>query len=241
MTDLELNLQKCDPDPRDYVYDNELMTPRAVTYMCEGLSPVRNQGSQGTCAAQVACCMKEYQERRNVNFIGYFSPQFLYNIRPRKNDPGMNSREIMDLLRRIGVVPEAQYLYGRDDIPSADLIERAGNYRIKSYARILDINSARNALRLNGPLFISFPVYNHSVKMWHKTGYRLGGHAMTIIGYNKRGFIIRNSWGRDWGNKGNCIYPYDEFGMHWEIWTAVDDENSFVIKDTKKMCMCSLI
>jgi C1A family cysteine protease len=36
---------------------------------------------------------------------------------------------------------------------------------------------------------------------------------MCIIGYNddKKCFIVRNSWGKDWGDKGNCYMPYDYF------------------------------
>ena len=29
-----------------------------------------------------------------------------------------------------------------------------------------------------------------------------GGHAVSIVGYNEIGLIIRNSWGADWGDKG---------------------------------------
>ena len=37
----------------------------------------------------------------------------------------------------------------------------------------------------------------------------LGGHAVCLAGYEKRGFIMRNSWGTDWGMSGYCILPYD--------------------------------
>ena len=31
------------------------------------------------------------------------------------------------------------------------------------------------------------------------------GHAMLIVGYNKDGFIVRNSWGPAWGDQGYCV------------------------------------
>ena len=34
----------------------------------------RDQGSQGTCAAQTAAAMKEYQEKKDINF------QFIHNL-----------------------------------------------------------------------------------------------------------------------------------------------------------------
>ena len=45
------------------------------------LPMVRNQGSQGSCAAQSAACMKEYQENVDNNITEHFSPQFVYNNR----------------------------------------------------------------------------------------------------------------------------------------------------------------
>mmetsp|Transcript_2700 Transcript_2700/g.6842 ORF Transcript_2700/g.6842 Transcript_2700/m.6842 type:complete len:93 (+) Transcript_2700:1-279(+) len=53
-----------------------------------------------------------------------------------------------------------------------------------------------------------------------KTGYMtmpqisdslLGGHAVMAVGYDdkKRHFIVRNSWGQEWGDKGYFYMPYD--------------------------------
>jgi hypothetical protein len=38
-----------------------------------------------------------------------------------------------------------------------------------------------------------------------------GGHAMLAVGYSDkdRVFIVRNSWGEGWGDKGYCYIPYD--------------------------------
>ena len=72
---------------------------------------------------------------------------------------------------------------------------------------------------------IGFPVYNNTPQMWKKreNEQMKGGHAMTVIGYNQEGFIIRNSWGDTWGLNGYCVYPYRDWGSHWEIWTTIDD------------------
>lgn len=53
-----------------------------------------------------------------------------------------------------------------------------------------------------------------------------GGHAMTVVGYNAEGFIVRNSWGAGWNDDGHCVWPYADFGKHWEIWTAIDELGS---------------
>jgi len=36
-----------------------------------------------------------------------------------------------------------------------------------------------------------------------------GGHAVAIVGYGKDGFLIKNSWGPDWGDKGYAWISYD--------------------------------
>jgi len=38
----------------------------------------------------------------------------------------------------------------------------------------------------------------------------VGGHAVLAVGYNdaKQVFVIRNSWGSDWGQKGHFTIPY---------------------------------
>ena len=81
------------------------------------LMPVRNQGSQGTCYALSAACMKECQEVKDRGFSGYFSPQFLYNHRcnlyddDTTNDDGMYGRDVMKLLQKVGICEENDYPY----------------------------------------------------------------------------------------------------------------------------------
>ncbi|MCK6544944.1 hypothetical protein L6R52_03695 [Myxococcota bacterium] len=36
-----------------------------------------------------------------------------------------------------------------------------------------------------------------------------GGHAMTIVGFDDRGFLLKNSWSADWGDRGYAIVSYD--------------------------------
>ena len=51
---------------------------------------------------------------------------------------------------------------------------------------------------------------------------KTGGHAFAIVGYNKVGFIVQNSWGSRWGKEGFAILPYDEWVNHgMDAWVAV--------------------
>jgi C1A family cysteine protease len=230
-----VNFKKSIDDSRDYIFSNNdnIDLPDVLDYKTD-LMPVRDQGSQGTCYAQSAACMKEWQEKRDYGFDEYFSPQFFYNNRFNKydtdttNDDGMYGRDVMKLLQYTGICKEAEYPYGkiehRDNI-NKDLYITAKNHIIKSYGRIYTLDNLKKSLYLNGPCLIGVPVYNYTDQIWLKKpgDSFLGGHAMTIVGYNKEGFIIRNSWSEYWGNNGYAIYKYEDWGAHWEIWTTIDN------------------
>ena len=38
-----------------------------------------------------------------------------------------------------------------------------------------------------------------------------GGHAFAIVGYNRDGFIIQNSWGKGWGSAGRAVLAYEDW------------------------------
>jgi hypothetical protein len=39
----------------------------------------------------------------------------------------------------------------------------------------------------------------------------LGGHAYSLVGFNRIGFVVQNSWGEKWGNCGFAVLPYEEW------------------------------
>ena len=233
---MEQHICKTVPSPEDNrdwnastIYKTTSLKPELD--LRNNLPPVRNQGSQGTCAAQTAACMKEWQEKKDYNFSGYMSPQFIYNNRENQHSEGMFGRDVMRILSKIGSIEDAIYNYGKIE-PVEDIedqfYEKAKMHKIKNYARIYDIESLKKALNINGPCYIAFPVYNYGPRMWKKENPESqmnGGHAMTIVGYNSEGFLIRNTWGTSWGNDGYCLYPYDDWGAHWEIWTTIDEKS----------------
>ena len=245
----ECNVTPSPIDTRDYDIRNFekalVLNPPSTFSLVKDLQGIRNQGRQGTCAAQTAACIKEWQEKMDYRFDRHFSPQFVYNNRPNHERRGMFGREVMSILRNVGIVEEKEYRYGKiekkEDI-NKELYEKAKDHKIKSYARVRTINDVKKSLPINGPLYISFPVFHHGVDMW-KRQYRdqkmRGGHAMAIVGYDETGFIIRNSWGESWGDKGMCTYKYEDFGCHWEIWTTVDEDTDRVFEEDTLCSGCT--
>ena len=63
----------------------------------------------------------------------------------------------------------------------------------------------------------------------------VGGHAFAIVGYDRHGFWIQNSWGPDWGSGGLARVSYADWLENGsDIWVArlgapVDVANSSTV------------
>lgn len=217
--------------------------------MRPNLPSIRTQGSRGTCAAFASSCIKEWQEKTDSGYSGYMSPEFIYFYRSNKPGDGMYSRDVMSILLNNGCCSESELPYdpnnsiGPAEIP-ANVIESAKNFRIKEYARVLTIDDLKTSLYQNGPCYISFPVYNYGPSFWKQGSGEnyIGGHAVTVVGYDNNGFIIRNSWGTNFANQGYTTYPYSDFGAHWDIWTTIDIRGSPKPAPTDcQCCKCNIM
>lgn len=226
------NTKRSPIDNRDIILESVYTEPIKLPSkfnLWKKLPGVRDQGSQGSCSAIVASSMKTWQEKADVNFKGYMSAQFVYNNRFNQDAEGMSPRDTFKILQKIGIVPETEYRYGKIESPDEikpELIEMASKYRISGYAQINTLEGLKMALYKNGPCYIAFPIYDENRWDFWKPAFKgekqKGGHALTITGWNKHGFIIQNSWGSDWNGHGYTMFPYEQWGMQWEIWTTLD-------------------
>lgn len=102
-------------------------------------------------------------------------------------------------------------------LPSLKAMRKATGHRIHSYYRITATGNDRldeivAALRSNHPVVFGTLVNDAFVDLRNEgpvgppTGDTRGGHAMIVVGYlSGKGFIIKNSWGLNWGDSGLCI------------------------------------
>lgn len=235
--------------PKSALY-NTYVGPRTIENLPDvldfrkDLPPVRDQGRQGSCVAQAGACMKEWQEQKDVGYNDYMSPQYIYNLRSNRPSEGMYFQDLMNILTQRGVCREYLYPYGStEEIPTA-AHDDAANFKIKTYARIdeVDLNRVKMSLFTNGPCVIALPTYNYRPNFWnqHSGDSYLGGHAVTIVGWNQDCFIIRNSWGSNWGYEGYTYFPFIDFQArkYFEIWTTVDDESHVIPPNPKSHCKC---
>jgi len=50
---------------------------------------------------------------------------------------------------------------------------------------------------------------------------RSGGHAFALVGFNRAGFVIQNSWGNKWGAGGFAVITYADWLAHaMDVWVA---------------------
>lgn len=180
--------------------------PKSYSYR-RFLPGVLNQGQESIC---VPCSVSAYLNwRENLssgskkdNKINYHE---IYNIRTNDGE-GMTFKEAFHYLRHHGVS------------------SKAGNLQIKEYALIRSVEALKSALIMNGPCVGALPVYSDRPEFWNKMpgdGF-YGYHAISLVGYNSEGFIIRNSWGTSFGNSGYTTISFEDFGKLLEVWTIVD-------------------
>lgn len=132
---------------------------------------------------------------------------------------GRGYEESKEVLAADGMTFKAALKYLRKDGVKTDV----GNIKIKYYAIINSYYQLKSAIFMNGPCFGALPVYNSNLNdFWRPgTGELEGYHAVAIIGYSEKGFIIRNSWGLGYGRNGYWEIPYLEAREFHEIWTIL--------------------
>jgi Papain family cysteine protease len=48
-----------------------------------------------------------------------------------------------------------------------------------------------------------------------------GGHAFSLVGYTDEGFIVQNSWNKDWGSNGFALLTYEDWIQNgFDAWAA---------------------
>ena len=235
-------------DPRDWIYENLAKGYSSPVindndelpeefHLIEHTQPSRDQGKRGTCSAFTAAMIKEIQENRESGFDEHMSPEFIYYHRENKPANGMYGRNVFQILQKVGSVPEKSFPYLEHDNankPSKHVYKEASQYRISNYARVTTILGLKHALIELGPCYILLPLYATRPHFWRTNNPNVkypGGHSTTVIGFNKEGFILKNSWGYDWNDNGCIIFPYEDWDIHWECWVPIKNKiKKFVVK-----------
>ena len=239
-------------DDRDYLYKRiakQVKIPDLVDYEAR-MSPVKNQGPKGACVSFAVCAVKEYQEMRERGFreVIDLSEDFIYAQTQVFPGGGSYPRDAMKILTEKGVSPERFYPYERkSDKTKTELkltlraMVSARRYRADGYVRLVDLDDVLQSCATNGPLTIGvewltgwdgkksldkYPVLDA------KKGMVDGYHEWVIVGYDATREILkcRNSWGREWGNRGYAYLTFDAFSRHAvDCWATYDRKSPLII------------
>jgi C1A family cysteine protease len=193
------------------------------------VSPILDQGNCGSCVAFATIGTLETQ----VNITSglpwlnpELSPQALFECGGGGCDAGWTPDGAVSFLESTGVPDEAcaPYTVGATgvDVSCNSICSDSADRSTKIIGSTnptmggVDIDAIKSALQ-NGPLITTLTVYadfmSYSSGIYqHTTGDALGGHAVSIVGYDdtQRYWVIRNSWGSDWGENGFIRVSYDD-------------------------------
>ena len=220
------------PDQRDLLYG--AIRPTAITLpphvdLRPSCSPVEDQGNLGSCTGNALAGAIEFLEKKDaVKFVDASRLFIYYNERAMegtiKSDAGAMIRDGIKTLKNLGVCSEKSWPYIISKFavkPRSACYTEAMQRQITSYHRVLTLDEMRMCLAEGFPFVFGFTVYEGfesqdvartgNVSMPQPIERALGGHAVLAVGYDdgEKRFIVRNSWGTGWGQKGYFTIPYE--------------------------------
>jgi len=238
------------PDARDYVYSapepvlSEL--PRSVDLRPQ-CPPVYDQGQLGSCTANAIGAAFEFDQLKQQ--LPDFMPSrlFIYfNEREIEGtidtDSGAMIRDGMKSVSKLGVCSEGTWGYDIarfTERPPENAYAEALDHQALVYRRVPNrLHQMQACLAQGYPFVFGFTVYDSfespevaktgEVPLPPRGESALGGHAVLAVGYedSSQSFIVRNSWGENWGMDGYCTMPYgylsdpDLARDFWAIYTV---------------------
>lgn len=193
-------------DGSEFIYENEnVIIPTEFSYM-KNLPKVLNQGEDPICVpcSISAWCEYKLSTKSGIKKDSKFKLFDIFNSRTNVGE-GMSCKEAFSYMKNIGAT------YGKNN-----------KIKIDRYYRVTSILHLRNAIINNGPCIIALPVYDqYKDEFWIEDGPIQGYHAVSVVGYDKNGFIIRNSWGESFGYSGYAYLQNEDFGSIIEAWTLI--------------------
>jgi C1A family cysteine protease len=216
------------PDHRDFIYKAAPISIPSKTDLRPLCSSVEDQGNLGSCTGNALVGAIEVLENiEKASFVDLSRLFVYYNERAMegtiKQDAGAVIRDGVKTLVKSGVCTEklwpyniARFKYKPTKPCFADGLTRT----VSMYSRLNTTSDMRNCLAAGFPFVFGFSVYESFesdavaktgvVPMPGKGEQLLGGHAVLAVGYDDttQHFIVRNSWGADWGDQGYFTIPY---------------------------------
>ena len=227
------------PDVRDYIAHSTASDDSIPKeFILDDLPATKNQGSVGSCVAHAIALVAEYYAAKESGEKTKMSTGYIYGNRllTTHKGSGMYLRDALKTMTKFGDVPY-EYFPDNVEVPYAielfeqrlDEIEPLGyNFKFKAYYKLEVEKDIKTHLLSGNPVVMAMPWYDDikivdgvMVTNQVKTN-KTGGHCMVIVGWDETGWIVQNSWGSKWGNKGRFVLPYNV--KIRETWGPTDAE-----------------
>ena len=235
------------PDHRDFAYAAPTATlavlPAAIDLRLQ-CPPVYDQGQLGSCTANAIGGAVEFDQMKQKQPQPFVPSRLFiyYNERAMegtvKQDAGAQIRDGVKSVNKLGAPPESLWPYNIAKFaqkPPAAAYTEALKHQVLAYQRVSrDLSQMKGCLASGYPFVLGFTVYESFesaqvaktgvLDMPARTEQVVGGHAVVAVGYTDKAqrFIVRNSWGSSWGQKGYFTMPYAyllDSGLSSDFWT----------------------
>ena len=221
------------PDHRDQLYAAPVEVAGAIPAKVDlraQCPPVYDQGQLGSCTANAIAGAIQF-DRMKQKLADIFTPSRLfiyYNERAIEHsvnsDSGAQIRDGIKSVAKQGDCPETEWPYVIAKFkarPPKNCYADALKYKAVLYQRVTQtLSQFKGCLASGWPFVFGFTVYeSFESAPVAKTGHAtlphsgdavIGGHAVVGVGYDdaRQWFIVRNSWGGQWGMDGYFTLPY---------------------------------
>ena len=169
----------------------------------------------------------------------------------RGKDGGAYLSDGFKVCAQLGVCTEPVWDFIEANVnvkPSDAAYQAALTQKVTKYERVAalgnPLTAAQQVLRIKAMLAMGYPVtismavmntiFDMTGTLDDKTCQYLtpmtnpftqsaGGHAMNVVGYNRNGFIVENSWGAGWGDNGYFILGFEVLAKDgFDAWTCTE-------------------
>ncbi|XP_008329714.1 cathepsin L1-like [Cynoglossus semilaevis] len=196
-----------------------LPVPQSVDWRTDGLvSPVRNQGSCGSCWAFSSMGALEGQMKRRTGVLVPLSPQNLIDCSTTDGNYGCRggfiSKAFSYVIRNTGVDSERFYPYEQKNGKCRYSVKgKAGSCSDFHILPHGDEKTLQAVVASVGPVAVavnamlsSFHLYRGGLYNVPSCNPRLINHAVLVVGYGtdagQEYWLVKNSWGTAWGEEG---------------------------------------
>lgn len=201
--------------------------PSASVDLRESFPKIKTQGNIGTCSIFALSAIYEYILKCRTNKEYDLSERFVYYNacdKDKEKDSGFSFNQILKVMEEKGICEEEFCPYDVELLqnpPEETAFEDAKSHLVIEAKNVrIDHEEIRKALTDGYPVAISLRIYDsfdNCIKGFVEypsdeeiQSENFGSHAMVICGYSDEDkvYIVRNSWGTEFGDKGYCYIPY---------------------------------